>query len=798
MDNRKFRRRMLALALTAAMTAAMAGSMAVSGIDTDIVESYGLADSIQEGTILHCFDWKYSDIKAELPNIAKAGFTSIQTSPAQGGPNSGVWYWLYQPLGFSVKTSDIGTKEELAELCAAAEEYGINIIVDVVANHLAGNNRKQLDEPFGEDAYWHNGKNSISYSSRESITHDNLGEYGDINSENQTVIDAAVNYVGELKELGVDGIRWDAAKHIGLPSEECGFWSAVTDNDLYHYGEILDAPVSGDSAVALMNEYTQYMNVTDNRYGNTLRGSFNSGKAPTISGSWTNDGISPDKLVYWGESHDTYANEKGKESNGVEQNIIDRAYAVAAARADSTALYLSRPLNSIPDQMMAGKKGSMHFTAPEVAAVNHFHNAASDAEDFYGVNDNVSVVVRQDVGAVIVLGEGADKEVTVENINSAVPAGEYFDEVSGNSFTVTEKQITGKVGSSGIAVVYDSKFNFRVEASPETGTAFDDKLDVTLRCFGTQTAEYNLSYEDGYHQFNDGDVITIGENVEPGTSITLTVKGTDEAGKMCSAEYVYTKNVVKELPKLSKGGVIFNNDTENWDKVFVWVYDERTTPGVTVTNVEKWPGAEMKAEDDNLFTYEFPDDFDGCKNIMIIFNNGSGSQLPAKDGFLNDYNVVGFYNGGETLEVVQTFNSQDDSGNNDGSGNGNDDNGSGNDDNGSGNDDNGNVNGNDDNGSGNVDNGNNNVDPGNNNANPGNNNANPGNNNANPGNNNANPGNNNANPGNNNVTPGNNNTNTGNGTVNTSDSAPLAILMTLAAVSAFGIIAARKKETDEK
>jgi hypothetical protein len=43
------------------------------------------------GVILHCFDWKYTDIKAELKNIAEAGFTSIQTSPVQGNNNHGSW-----------------------------------------------------------------------------------------------------------------------------------------------------------------------------------------------------------------------------------------------------------------------------------------------------------------------------------------------------------------------------------------------------------------------------------------------------------------------------------------------------------------------------------------------------------------------------------------------------------------------------------------------------------------------------------------------------------------------------------
>ena len=33
---------------------------------------YNLADSIQDGVILQCFDWTYNDIKNELPNIAAA------------------------------------------------------------------------------------------------------------------------------------------------------------------------------------------------------------------------------------------------------------------------------------------------------------------------------------------------------------------------------------------------------------------------------------------------------------------------------------------------------------------------------------------------------------------------------------------------------------------------------------------------------------------------------------------------------------------------------------------------------
>lgn len=44
---------------------------------------YGLPAGIQEGNILHCFNWTASEIKAELPKIAEAGFGSVQMSPMQ-------------------------------------------------------------------------------------------------------------------------------------------------------------------------------------------------------------------------------------------------------------------------------------------------------------------------------------------------------------------------------------------------------------------------------------------------------------------------------------------------------------------------------------------------------------------------------------------------------------------------------------------------------------------------------------------------------------------------------------------
>lgn len=54
---------------------------------------YGLKDNIQDGVILHCFDWTYEQIKEELPNIAAAGFSAVRTSPAHPREPVGLAVW---------------------------------------------------------------------------------------------------------------------------------------------------------------------------------------------------------------------------------------------------------------------------------------------------------------------------------------------------------------------------------------------------------------------------------------------------------------------------------------------------------------------------------------------------------------------------------------------------------------------------------------------------------------------------------------------------------------------------------
>lgn len=412
---------------------------------------YGLPAKIEEGNILHCFDWTMNDVKEELPNIAASGFRAVQLSPLQRSAAAG-WNWSdpYRPYDFKFRSSGFGTEADLRSLCEEAEKHGISVIVDVVFNHV--------DNVGYRDAWWNSngrlrsGTSYVNYGNRYSITHDRIGDYPDVNSEDAEVAQRAKSYIEELKSFGVKGIRFDAAKHIGLPSEDCEFWSLVTSvPDMFYYGEILDTP-GGSNPIALMQEYTKYMSVTDNGYSTTAR---NATGAPNSASNWANRGVDASKLVYWGESHDTYANTPayGGVTKNQKQELIDKAYAIVACRQNGMGLYFSRPSATDFGQIKVGQKGSTHFTSRPVAEVNKFKNAMVGKEDCYSFNSTSASVTRKGGGAVIVNKAGAG-EVSVANGNSFCPPGKYYDRVSGNEFIVTEETITGRAGKSGIAVIY--------------------------------------------------------------------------------------------------------------------------------------------------------------------------------------------------------------------------------------------------------------------------------------------------------------------------------------------------------
>ena len=433
-----------------------AGLLAISSVFAQS-NAYGLPAEIQDGNILHCFNWSINDVKDNLPKIAEAGFGAVQLSPLQrpSAQKSHVWSDLYRPYDFAFKASNaLGNAEDLRALCIEASKYGIKVIVDVVANHVdkASGYHDQWWDASSDRVRSKGGNANINYGNRNSITHDRLGDYYEVNSENAEVIARAKAYVQDLHDMGVSGIRWDAAKHIGLPSEGCDFWAEVTSvPGMFHYGEILGTPGPNNND-ALITEYAKYMSVTDSRYSDPIAESYG-GVALNKNGQWAPI-IGADKLIYWGETHDTYSNtpEYGGWSSSKSQAMIDRAYACVASREGAAALYLSRPLASGYGNIKI-VKGSDNYQTPAVAEVNKFRNKMNGRAEFFSPGVDCMSVTRNNGGAVVVMKTSGS--FSVPNGGGYCPTGTYTDRVSGNTITVTSSTISGTAGTSGIVVIYN-------------------------------------------------------------------------------------------------------------------------------------------------------------------------------------------------------------------------------------------------------------------------------------------------------------------------------------------------------
>ena len=607
---------------------------------------YGLKDNIQDGVILHCFDWTLADIQAEIPNIAKAGFTAVQTSPVHERAGKGsVWYDVYRPYDFKIGNG-LGSEADLKALCAEAHKYGVKVIVDVVANHTDYPN---VAESLKDLSLYHQLGHGIDWHNRNDVTHGEIG-MRDLDTNNPTVQAIIKQYIQDLKACGVDGVRWDAIKHIGLPSEGDSFMQNVVDQEMYNYGEILDNTGGNDNV--LFPEYQTYMSITDNGYGNGFANSFAGGSINESVGNFTQRNAKTEKLVYWGESHDTYANDGG-ESKNKSQNVIDRAYAVVAGNNGATALYFSRPFQKDKGAIKFGDKGSVHFKDAEVAQVNHMHNVCAGEPNYYVKGNGVCAQVRKS-GAIIVLGSGSDRDVTVANgagDGKWLKSGTYKDMVSGGAFTVNASTISGHVGESGIAVIYNAGpivLTPEVIFNPADGTAFSDEtLTVTATPLNATSAWIQVN--GGAKQtFTAAKQFTVGADVAYGKNVTITWSATDKEGKTETGSVTY-KKVKAYVPELDKADEIscFLETTNTAAAVYVW--NDKVNP--VIEHAGEWNDAINKklplvgksVSGKNVFKWTY-DGTETSAPTQIIFLDGNGNKITGNVEFVNHgYYVDGTY-----------------------------------------------------------------------------------------------------------------------------------------------------------
>lgn len=661
---------------SALLTSSFAAITSVNAAEVDSAQTASadstLRDKVGDGVMLHAFNWSYNTIKENLPAIAAAGYTTVQTSPVQqpkdystSGDVTGQWWKLYQPISFHIaEESWLGTKDDLKSLCDEADKYGIKIICDIVSNHIANadearpdtvsNQVKKYEPEFYKKrkTYTRTYKGDANDSSVQAVVQGHVSKCPDLVTNDTAVQGYIINLLKECIDCGVDGFRFDAAKHIeteddgeyasdywkNITTSASSYYTQKTGDDLYIYGEILN----NCGADRSYSSYTKYINVTDNRTGDAVLYNVTRGKASTATNAKYKSGVAASNAVLWAESHDTYEGSSGSSgfSNtaGISDENVVKAWAIVASRKDSTALFFARPGTAL----MGNISTDSTYKSTAVSEINKFHNLFVGQSEKLGSSGDIAYVARGTSGIVLSNCKGTNASVSISGTGLA--DGKYTDTVSGAEFTVANGVLTGSIGDTGVAVVYNGTTTPKAINSVESGSFRGDTMTLTLGLENATSGTYCLD-DSTPVKFTGTTSIRIGSDYKPGETITLTVTATDGV-KTSSMVYKYTKSTAQE----SGVYVFFNPATQKgWSAPYqVYIYDETTNKGTVYKNAN-WPGEAMTLDPaTGYYYYEVPksssisadeddenqaaSDFDlsTSANTRVIISEKGGEQYPGR------------------------------------------------------------------------------------------------------------------------------------------------------------------------
>lgn len=546
----------LILSVLMVLSCAFAAGVTVMADETDATKDYNLGYSTNDGLVLQAWNWSYAEIEKNLDAIAEAGFTTIQISPptelkeATKGvkilqeANDNGWWMMYQPAAYELNQSEdnvLGTKDQLVSMIDAAHDRGLFVIADAVINHLGncetGDYKIETkDIPKDANAVDYLCERAWEFDSSKAIIEANAFHYPyancqyndkgafdctqnavsllpDLDTSNPIVQETVLDYWQECIDAGIDGFRIDAAKHIETKYDGAyasNFWDALMydgvngkqgiypyakekyGKDLYMYGEILNT-VSTERSFTW---YLEYMNITNSTAFYGICDAVNNGNALQAVPTHFNNGMTNKKAVLWDESHDTYMD--GCKANNVPSvNLLTKRWACMASRADVVSMYLARPTNT-PKEVYNLDLGMAYDTAwndAETATINKFHNHFQGAGETVYAAGNIAVIERADSGVVLVNCKGNAVNVNIDVKN--LVDGTYVDQMSGTNFTVKDGKLTGSIGSTGVAVVYNPEAPV-VTANREDCKFTSDTITVDIVANGTDDATYSV---------NDGEAV---------------------------------------------------------------------------------------------------------------------------------------------------------------------------------------------------------------------------------------------------------------------------------------------------
>ncbi|XP_060569354.1 alpha-amylase-like [Ruditapes philippinarum] len=442
-------------------------------------------------SIVHLFEWKWSDIKAECQRfLGPYGYCGVQVSPPNENavvtnPNR-PWWERYQPVSYKI-ISRSGNEQEFRDMVTTCNKAGVRIYVDTVINHMTGSYSgtgtagDHFDGgscsfpgvPFGSQDCnggdnCHTSDGSIhNYNNPEEVRNCRLVGLADLRLSKDYVRGKIAGYLNHLVGMGVAGFRVDAAKHM-WPGDLENIFSRLHNlrSDAFGSGKkpfVFQEVIDQGGEPIKMSEYFNTGRVTNFIYGVKLADVFlrHSNQAKWLGNFGEGWGMpSTYDVVVFLSNHD---NQRGHGGGGAPITFWDpKPMKIATAfmlahpygfprimssyrwnrnlqGGDDKNNWQGPPHNGDMSTQSVGINSDMTCAGDwvcehrwrEVYNMVAFRNvvAGTSLKNFHSYGDQAISFSRGDKGFIALVGDGSSIN---SNINTGLPSGSYCDVISGN------------------------------------------------------------------------------------------------------------------------------------------------------------------------------------------------------------------------------------------------------------------------------------------------------------------------------------------------------------------------------
>ncbi|KLV07010.1 alpha-amylase [Photobacterium aquae] len=421
--------------------------------------------------ILHAFDWPYGDIAKHAAAIARAGFKAVLVSPPMKSHKSDrgtPWWQRYQPQDYRVIDNQLGNTDDFKAMIQSLNQNGLHTYADVVFNHMANESSIRDDLSYPSSA-------TIAEYQTQADYVEKIKLYGDLSQPiftksdfvtafpiknwrspwevqhgrisggntdpglptlrtNDNVVKQQQNYLNALMQLGIKGVRIDAAKHLTIDHIN-RLWGNQIPDGLHIFGEIItDGGASKEEYNLFLAPYLQHtpLGAYDFPLFHTIYNVLEN-KAPMadLSNPYSvGEALAYDRAITFAITHDIPNNAVFLEQVMSETNEY-LAYSYILGRDGGVPLIYSDLNTSNIVNSQGNPRWQNSWQNPALQGMIAFHNRMHGLPmAIMEVGINHLVFSRGDEGIVAINRGDIALKITL-------PEGQYYEFISGTPLMVT-------------------------------------------------------------------------------------------------------------------------------------------------------------------------------------------------------------------------------------------------------------------------------------------------------------------------------------------------------------------------